>query len=239
MLEINQLCAERGEHHFCYDLTCHSGQIVALLGRSGCGKSTLLAMIAGFLPAKGQLDWQGQSLLEQSVAQRPVSSLFQQHNLFEHLSVAQNLALGIKGSLRLNLQERQALEQVAQQLDIHALLAQKPPQLSGGQRQRAALARAILRHRPILLLDEPFSALDPQLCDECLQLVRQLAQQHQLTVLLVTHQLSDAYAIADSIAFIEQGRVVVQCPVDELVTQSNVSVQQYLSVSPATSRPQY
>ncbi|MFM2483085.1 thiamine ABC transporter ATP-binding protein [Celerinatantimonas sp. YJH-8] len=232
MLDVKALIARRGEHEFCYDFSCHAGQIVAVLGQSGCGKSTLLAMIAGFIKAQGQLSWQGQSLQGLPVAQRPVSSLFQQHNLFEHLNVMQNLALALHRSLRLNDEQRQKIKEVAERLDIVDLMAKFPGDLSGGQRQRAALARALLRERPILLLDEPFSALDPILRDESLRLVSELCREHHLAVLLVTHQWQDAMAIADEVAFIDEGRVVQQCSPEQLLKfPASSQIQHYLKVS--------
>lgn len=232
MLEAKGLTAQRGSEQFSYDLRCQAGQIVAILGQSGCGKSTLLAMIGGFIEAEGVLQWNGRSLLNRPVAERPVSNLFQQHNLFEHLSVAQNLALAINHSLKINLQQRAQIEQVAERLEIASMLSKKPPLLSGGQQQRAALARALLRHRPILLLDEPFSALDPILRHESLQIVQELCKEHQLAVLLVTHQWQDAVQIADEVAFIEQGRVVQQCSPQQLESHpANSAIRRYLSVS--------
>lgn len=232
MLEVKQLKTRRQDLSFCYDLHCHPGQIVALLGASGCGKSTLLAMIGGFIPATGILEWQGESLLDKPVAQRPLSSLFQHYNLFAHLTIWQNLALGMKGSLKLSADEQQRLIQVAKRLSIQDYLQQRPESLSGGQSQRAALARALLRGRPVLLLDEPFSALDPILRDECLQLVKELCYEHQLAILLVTHQFSDARAIADEVAFIEHGRVIQQCSPQALQSHpASDAVSRYLSVS--------
>ncbi|MFM2484599.1 thiamine ABC transporter ATP-binding protein [Celerinatantimonas yamalensis] len=232
MLEVKALTFSRGSQQFCYNLRAQRGEVVALLGQSGCGKSTLLAMIAGFVKATGHVSWNGQSMLEQSIAERPVSSLFQSHNLFDHLSIRQNLALGLDGSLKLNKAQQGHLHQVAQQLGIADLLDRRAADLSGGQIQRAALARALLRQRPILLLDEPFSALDPVLRYDGLKLVQQLARQHQLAVLLVTHQLSDARAIAESVAFIDQGQVVQQCSPAELQTHpANEQVAHYLRIA--------
>jgi len=189
-------------------------------------------MIAGFETASGVLLWQGQSILELLVAKRPVSSLFQQHNLFEHLTVQQNLALGINGRLKLDRHEQAHIDKVAEQLGIAQWLASYPGALSGGQNQRAALARTLLRQRPILLLDGPFSALDPVLRADCLTLVRNLASEHQLAVLLVTHQFSDACAIANEFAFIEQGRVIQQYPPQELQTNpANAQVAQFLAIA--------
>jgi thiamine transport system ATP-binding protein len=229
MLELDKLSLRRDGAIFEYSLSCAPGEVVALLGPSGGGKSTLLDLIAGFEQGDGVLTWQQHSLLGRPVAQRPVTTLFQQHNLFEHLTLAQNIALAYVGRVKLHEAERVEVEAVAQSLSIQSLLDKRPGELSGGQQQRGALARALLRQRPVLLLDEPFSALDPVLRCECLDLVRELAKQWQLAVLLVSHQLSDAKRIADRIAFIEQGRVAqFDAPDDLIHAPATLGIAAYL-----------
>lgn len=208
MLTVDRLNLKRGDLNFSYTLTCSPGEVVVLLGPSGGGKSTLLDLIAGFESGDGGLYWGQDSLLACPVSKRPVTTLFQQYNLFEHLTLLQNIALAYVGHIKPNANDYQSILSVAKALQIDDLLHKLPAQLSGGQQQRGALARALLRQRPVLLLDEPFSALDPVLRCECLDLVRSLAQQWQLAVLLVSHQFSDAKRIADRVAFIESGRVV-------------------------------
>jgi thiamine transport system ATP-binding protein len=169
------------------------------MGASGAGKSTLLNLLAGFIEAQiedvegvegaGGIFFEGQrvDLLEPS--RRPMTSLFQEHNLFAHLTVFDNLALGIRSNLKLNEHEQAQVEQALEQVGLANMGARLPKQLSGGQRQRVALGRALVRRKPLLLLDEPFSALDPALRQEMSALVKDLSQQHQLSVLLVTTSL--------------------------------------------------
>ncbi len=138
-----------------------------MLGPSGAGKSTLLNLIAGFLPpASGSLRINGEVHNATPPAQRPVSMLFQENNLFNHLTVRQNISLGIHPGLKLSREEQAQVAAMAGQMGIDALLERLPGELSGGQRQRAALARCLVRQQPVLLLDEPFSALDPALRQE-------------------------------------------------------------------------
>lgn len=191
-----------------FSFSAARGERLAVLGPSGAGKSTLLNLIAGFLPvSQGALRIDGADHTHSVPSQRPVSMLFQENNLFPHLSVRQNMALGLHPGLKLNEAQRRQLEEIAEQVGLSDLLTRLPGQLSGGQRQRAALARCLLRDRPVLLLDEPFSALDPALRNEMLQLVRRVCEARAITLLMVSHSLEDAQQIAPRSLVIVDGRV--------------------------------
>ncbi|WP_130833981.1 thiamine ABC transporter ATP-binding protein ThiQ [[Erwinia] mediterraneensis] len=191
-----------------FSFTAQRGERLAILGPSGAGKSTLLSLIAGFLPvSQGTLWLNGADHTHSVPAQRPVSMLFQENNLFPHLNVAQNMGLGLHPGLKLNAGQRTQLEQIAARVGLSELLTRLPGQLSGGQRQRVALARCLLRQQPILLLDEPFSALDPALRKEMLQLVTTVCDERQITLLMVSHSLEDAAQIAPRSLVIVDGRI--------------------------------
>ncbi|OAN19009.1 thiamine ABC transporter ATP-binding protein [Photobacterium jeanii] len=193
-----------------FSLSVEQGDIVALIGPSGAGKSTLLAMVAGFLaPDNGKLTINHQAIHQQSPAERPLSMLFQEHNLFPHLTVSENIGLGIHPGLTLSQSDKEAIVVAAARVGIQPYLDRLPEQLSGGQKQRVALARCLVRQRPLLLLDEPFSALDPALRKEMLELVRSLAQEQGTTVVMVTHSPDDVRKIANKCAFIAKGQVRV------------------------------
>ena len=201
-----------------FDLRIQPGERVAILGPSGAGKSTLLSLIAGFLaPASGRMLLNNQDHTVTAPAERPVSMLFQENNLFSHLTVAQNIGLGLHPGLKLSHEQKLLLRQIAQQVGLEDCLARLPAQLSGGQRQRAALARCLVRSQPILLLDEPFSALDPALRNEMLQLVDQVCTHRQLTLLMVSHNLDDAARIADRTLLVVVGRIYYDGPTQALV----------------------
>ncbi len=211
MLQLNNLCSRYPEQELCLSLTADAGDITALIGPSGAGKSTLLAMVGGFTPIdSGQLLHDGRELLSLPPAQRPVTTLFQDNNLFWHMTVYQNIAIGLSPTLRLTPAQKVTIEQVAGQVGIEMLLHRKPSSLSGGQQQRVGLARCLARRQPILLLDEPFSALDPALRFELLELLRSQTDRLQLTVLLVTHHPDEAARVADNIAFVHDGRILEQ-----------------------------
>ncbi|CNE34500.1 thiamine ABC transporter ATP-binding protein ThiQ [Yersinia kristensenii] len=204
-----------------FDLRIQAGERVAILGPSGAGKSTLLSLIAGFLaPASGRMMLNNQDHTHTPPAQRPVSMLFQENNLFSHLNVEQNIGLGLHPGLKLNHEQKLLLGQIAQQVGLEECLDRLPAQLSGGQRQRAALARCLVRSQPILLLDEPFSALDPALRNEMLQLVENVCENRQLTLLMVSHNLDDAARIADRTLLVVDGRIYYDGPTQALVNGS-------------------
>ncbi|UJD93359.1 thiamine ABC transporter ATP-binding protein ThiQ [Lelliottia amnigena] len=191
-----------------FTLTAQQGEMIAILGPSGAGKSTLLNLIAGFLPpARGEMTINGQDHTHTPPSQRPVSMLFQENNLFTHLTVRQNIGLGMDPGLKLTAAQREKLEDIARQMGLMDFIDRLPGELSGGQRQRVALARCLVREQPILLLDEPFSALDPALRQEMLQLVKDVCHQKQLTMLMVSHSVEDAARIAPRSVVIADGRI--------------------------------
>ena len=194
-----------------FDLQVAAWERIAIVGPSGAGKSTLLNLIAGFvLPTQGNIWLNGENHTRSAPYERPVSMLFQENNLFPHLTVQQNLALGLKTSLKLTALEQDQIEQVADAVGLTSFLSRLPNSLSGGQKQRVALARCLLRDKPILLLDEPFSALDPELRMDMLNLIDELCHSKNLTLLLVTHQPSELTGKVDRMLRIENGRISQQ-----------------------------
>jgi len=187
------------------DLKIEGGS-TAIIGPSGGGKSTLLLALAGFLhPLKGRILFDGKDHTRSAPADRPVTLLFQEHNLFPHLNVAQNTALGLRPSLRLNAAESARVSAALNEVGLHGMEDRLPANLSGGQRQRVALARALLRNRPVLLLDEPFAALGPALRHEMLDLVARIRAEQNATLLLVTHTPSDARRITKQAVLVAEG----------------------------------
>lgn len=194
------------DQDFHFDLQVEQGSVVAILGPSGAGKSTLLNLLAGFIhPSSGDIQINETSILKQDPHQRPIAILFQDNNLFTHLSAHNNIALGMHPGLKLNDHQKHRLQTISQQVGVQDLLSRLPTQLSGGQQQRVALARCFVQNKPILLLDEPFSALDPVLRVAMLERVKSIANVEKVTVLMVTHHISDALAVASNFIFIDQG----------------------------------
>ena len=218
MITLNDLTYIYEHQPMRFSLNISDGERVAILGPSGAGKSTLLALIAGFLMAdQGVVALDGVNHTHTPPSKRPVSMLFQENNLFSHLSIEQNLGLGLDTGLRLNGAQKKRLNEIAQQVGILDYLPGLPSQLSGGQRQRAALARYLLRDQPILLLDEPFSALDPALRGEMLQLLDQVCSEQNLTLLMVSHNLDDAARIATRTLLVADGRIAYDGTTQDLL----------------------
>lgn len=197
-----------------------AGARLALLGPSGAGKSTLLMGLAGFIaPSAGRILWQGPDLAALPPAQRPVSILFQDQNLFPHLTVAQNLGLAINPRLRLSASDLARIAAVLERLGLQGLGSRKPASLSGGQVARAALGRVLLQARPLLLLDEPFAALGPALKADLLSLVADLCGDAGTTVILVTHDPADARRLANLVCLVHDG--VADAPVETAAIFAN------------------
>ena len=197
---------ENSPMHFV--LQVEQGERLAIIGESGAGKSTLLNLIAGFeTPTSGQILLNDCDHTQTQPAERPVSMLFQDNNLFPHLTAAQNIGLALAPSLSLNATQQQQVRGIAEKMGIEPLLSRRADQLSGGQKQRVALARTLLRDKPILLLDEPFSALDPIRRHELQQFILDICIERNLTFLMVTHQLEETKNLFTRVVEIREGKV--------------------------------
>jgi len=213
-----------------FSLSVPAGAFLAVIGPSGAGKSTLLNLIAGFeQPLAGQVRLLGVAMGARSPAERPVTMLFQDHNLFAHLDVAANVGLGIDPGLRLSVSDRERVSEALAEVGLAGFEQRRPAQMSGGERQRVALARCLVRNRPILLLDEPFAALGPRMRHDMLVLVDALRRTHGLTVVMVTHSPADARRGADLTAFVLSGEVRRFGPTAELlVRRDDAALTDYL-----------
>lgn len=206
-----------------------AGARVAVIGPSGAGKSTLLGAIAGFVPVtSGQIFWGAQDITRLPPAARPLSILFQDNNLFPHLGAAENVALGLKPSLRLTAPERAQVAQALARVGLAGYEGRRPAQLSGGQQSRVALARVLLRQKPLLLLDEPFAALGPALKAEMLALLAEICTETGATLLMVTHDIADARAIAPDVVLVAEGRAEGPFPTTALLENPPPALRAYL-----------
>lgn len=229
MLELRNMQLQQGDFSLTANFTIPKGRIVAVLGPSGAGKSTLLAAIAGFLPIQGgDILWDGADLGTRAPAKRPMSILFQDNNLFPHMNARDNVALGLNPSLRLSKAEWLRVENALKRVGLAGLGKRKPATLSGGQNARVALARALLRARPIMLLDEPFGALGPGLKAEMLDLVAELAAETGAIVLFVTHSPEDAQTLAEDVVWVEEGVAFAPRKVDDIFTNPPPGLATYL-----------
>ncbi|WP_246587878.1 ATP-binding cassette domain-containing protein [Paracoccus bogoriensis] len=225
-LEFRDILIRQGDFALRADLTVPPGRH-AVIGASGSGKSTFLSLIGGYLaPDQGRILWQGWDITAIAPGKRPVSTLFQHHNLFPHLTVAQNVGMGLRPDLRLDRAQRMAVEAVLDRVGLGGTGARRPGDLSGGQQSRVALARVLLRARPVLLLDEPFAALGPALKADMLALLAEVAG--DATVLMVTHDPADARAFAPTTLLIEDGLVHSPRPTGPLLDNPPRGLRAYL-----------
>jgi spermidine/putrescine ABC transporter ATP-binding subunit len=203
-------------------LDIRPNEFFALLGPSGCGKTTLLRMLAGFERASaGRILIDGEDMAQVPPNRRPVNMVFQSYAVFPHMSVADNVAYGLRvtGTPRGEIAPR--VKDALAMVRLSGLDGRRPDQLSGGQRQRVALARALIKRPKVLLLDEPLSALDKKLRQEMqLELVR-LQHDVGITFVIVTHDQEEALSMADRIAVMDQGRILQTAPPDQLYEEPN------------------
>lgn len=210
MIEIKDLEYQykNAEVIYTYNLEVKPEEIVAILGQSGSGKSTLLDLLAGFIePSKGSILLNEKDLLSLSVEKRPMSILFQNHNLFEHLNVQKNILLGLGKIKNHHIKKVQSILKEVELEDFEYTLSS---QLSGGQQQRVALARVLIRNEPILLLDEPFTGLDEQTRVIMLDLVQKITKEHKLHTIMVTHDIEDCKKIANKVYKMQNNILVKQ-----------------------------
>jgi ABC-type Fe3+/spermidine/putrescine transport system ATPase subunit len=190
------------------ELSIEKGKLVALLGPSGCGKTTSLRMLGGFItPTVGAIHLRGQDVTRVPPHKRDTAMVFQSYALFPHLSVAGNVAYGLKRRGVSGDEIKRRVAEVLELVRIPELAGRRPAALSGGQKQRVAVARALVLQPAVLLLDEPFSALDAQVRESTRLELRRIQQETGITAMLVTHDQQEAMSVADTVVVMNKGRV--------------------------------
>jgi sulfate transport system ATP-binding protein len=216
-------------------LTIRDGEFVALLGPSGSGKTTLLRILAGLeMPERGNVWFGKREVTDDKPASREIGFVFQHYALFSHMTVAANIAFGLDVMARRSRPPRSEINRRVDELlnlvQLPGLAKRYPNQLSGGQRQRVALARALAREPRILLLDEPFGALDAKVRKELRSALRQIHDELGLTSIFVTHDQEEAFALADRVALLNEGRIEqFAAPGEIIVEPASEFVRAFLS----------
>ncbi|MEB8434126.1 ATP-binding cassette domain-containing protein [Cocleimonas sp. KMM 6892] len=216
-----------------FNLDVQGGEILSIIGPSGSGKTTLLNLIAGFnSPSSGSIIVDDVDITPLKIHQRPVTTVFQDNNLFPHLDVFTNVAIGIQPSLKLSQDEKQHIHHALENVGLSDFHKRRPKELSGGQRQRIALARALVRKQSVLLLDEPLAALGPAMKDEIIDLLKAMVEEQNMAALLISHQPTDAFRASKRTAFINQGKIhQIGNTADVLGDSADKVIKQYLGES--------
>ena len=229
MLKVEGAVIRNGAFTVTADFEVDPGAKVAVIGPSGAGKTTLIEAIAGFRALeRGRLFWDGRDITGAAPGARPVAMLFQDGNLFPHLTVAQNAGLGLRPDLRLSAEQKERVTAALARVGLAGMEDRKPGALSGGQQSRAALARVLLQDRPLLLLDEPFAALGPALKTEMLDLVADLAAETGATLLMISHDPDDARRITDLAILVAEGAAHPPQPTADLLDTPPPALKAYL-----------
>ena len=229
MLCINNLIVKLNSFHLNINFEIHPETITAIIGPSGAGKSTLLDAISGFSSAEsGTVFWGEKSLDSLAPSLRPITIVFQDNNLFPHLSVYQNVALGLTTKLRYQPKFNDQINKALFNVDMLNYSEKYPSQLSGGQKGRIALARALVRKKPLLLLDEPFSALGPALRKEMLNLVKSISTENKLTVLIVSHDPKELIGVCENVIIVAENEATGPYNLRNILMNPPKSLNEYL-----------
>ncbi|WP_370399521.1 thiamine ABC transporter ATP-binding protein [Sulfitobacter sp. JB4-11] len=229
MLRLEAAVIAQGDFQLHADMRLEIGRKYAVIGPSGAGKSTLLAALCGFLPlAAGRLLFDGRDIADVAPGARPMTMLFQDNNLFPHLTVVQNVGLGVRPDLKLAATDRDKVASALERVGLTDHADKRPAALSGGQQSRVALARVLVQARPWLLLDEPFAALGPALRNEMLDLVQDLVAETGAGLIMVTHAPEDVRRMADQVIFVAGGCAEAPQPAAALMDNPPPELRAYL-----------
>ena len=232
MLTFDNLEIAQGDFRLTANFAVQPGGIIAVMGPSGAGKSTLLNAVAGFTPVTGgRIAWGQTDLGPLSPQSRPIAMLFQDQNLFPHLTAFENAALALTPRRRLTTDQQAQVNAALARVDLAGFEGRKPGALSGGQQSRVALARVMLQGKPLVLLDEPFAALGPALKAEMLDLVAEITHSSGATVMMVSHDPADARRIADQVVLVADGVAHEPAPTAKLLDNPPPSLRDYLGDS--------
>lgn len=231
LVEVKDLSLRRG--NFLLDgisLTVYSNEILAIIGKNGSGKTMLLESIAGFQQTKkGEIRFLGKDLSSCPLHQRKIGYLYQDYCLFPHMSARENIAYGLKMKKIHRKEVSVRVEAIARELEIEAILEQYPSTLSGGEQQRVALARALMTEPELLLLDEPFSALDPVTKQKLYGVMRKIHIEYDCAIVFVTHDFREAEIFADRVGVLMDGRLRGIVESDKLFeTEWDTDVRRFL-----------
>lgn len=222
MITAKNMSVDLGDFHLRnVDLTIEDGEVFAILGQTGSGKSILLESLAGLHDySTGCVRYDEKPVEELPLRDRRIGFVYQDYSLFPHMKVKDNIAFGLKMHKVPSFERKRICREMMEKLHIFHLKERLPGTLSGGEQQRTALARALVLKPKILFMDEPFSALDPNTRRQMYDLIRQIHQDLDCTIIFVTHNFNDAVELADRAGIVIRGQLLDVCRSDELFDEN-------------------
>ena len=209
MIKINNLKYNYPKFFVNFNCEIISSKIIGIIGKSGSGKSTLINLFSGFLqPTSGQIMLDKLDITSLKPHERNLSVLFQNNNNFDHLSIFENIILGIDPSMKTNDENLLIVKKIMKKISLDFNIHKKVSELSGGEQQRVSIARCLIRNKPFLLLDEPFNSLDPGLRKKLYSDIESMTLKNNLTTLISSHLIDELRIITDSFLFLHQGKIV-------------------------------
>jgi thiamine transport system ATP-binding protein len=209
MIKVKKLKYRFESTSFEFNFDLNSTDIVGVLGKSGSGKSTLFNLLAGFLnPNEGSIFFNKNDITFLKPSERNISILFQDHNNFNHLSIFENIILGIDPDMKQTQNNFKIVKDIMKKVSLNIDLQKKVSDLSGGEQQRVSIARCLLRKKSILLLDEPFNSLDPGLRKTLYEDVKNMSLTNQIMTLISSHLIEELKTVTDKFLFINKGKIV-------------------------------
>ena len=209
MLKVKKLKYKFDNTTFEFNFDLNSNDIVGVIGKSGSGKTTLFNLLAGFLkPNDGSIFLNDNDITYLKPPIRNISILFQDHNNFNHLTIFENIILGIDPDMKLNQNNLKTVKNIMKKVSLNIDLRKKVSDLSGGEQQRVSIARSLLRKKPLLLLDEPFNSLDPGLRKTLYEDVKKMSLNNRLMTLISSHLIEELKNVTDKFLFINKGKIV-------------------------------
>jgi thiamine transport system ATP-binding protein len=209
MIKVKKLKYRFESTSFEFNFDLNSTDMVGVLGKSGSGKSTLFNLLAGFLnPNEGSIFFNKNDITFLKPPERNISILFQDHNNFNHLSIFENIILGIDPDMKQTQNNFKIVKDIMKKVSLNIDLQKKVSDLSGGEQQRVSIARCLLRKKSILLLDEPFNSLDPGLRKTLYEDVKNMSLTNQIMTLISSHLIEELKTVTDKFLFINKGKIV-------------------------------
>ena len=231
MLQVKNLFVDLGGFRLTADFEIERGSLISIVGPSGAGKSTIFNALARFIPfTSGVIKWNGSDITKLDPGLRPLRILFQDYNLFSHLTVKDNIAIGLRPNLKLDDLETEMVNSVIEEVGLSKFKFIKPFQLSGGQRTRVSLARSMVRSKPILLLDEAFSGLGPALRSEMIKLIKDKSIKEGITLIMVSHHIKDAIELDQKVIFVNDGETMKPTNVSIFINSQDKNIRDYIGL---------